>query len=558
MEYYENGGGAVAKLAWSSPSTTPAIIPKSQLYLPNQLPTIVLTTPAVGFTVAGPASVTLEATAADLDGQVVKVAFYDGSVLLGTLSQTPYTLTVPRLAVGSHFLSAVATDDRGGTKGATVVPISVTAGSGRRFGLTTRPQSRPFLALPTNGVGAMPELLSETGTFADVTTLAPATGLIPYLVSSPFWSDGARKLRWFAVPYDGGALRPEQQIQFSPDDNWTFPFGTVFVKHFDLLTNELDPSSLRRLETRLLVHTTNGVVYGATYHWRPDYSNADLVTSSQTEDIVIQTAIGVRTQRWYYPSPADCITCHTAQSGGVLGASKTRQLNGDLTYPGSGETDNQLRTLNSVGLFYPALNEAELGNYAHLVPVTDTSSSLELRSRSFLDVNCAYCHQPNGVRAHFDARFTTPLADQNLFNGLVIADLGVPGTHVITAGDPLRSAVLRRVESSAGPVKMPPLARNEVDTAARDLLTAWINSLVGPAPALKATRLNDSVVISWIFSPASASGGNFYLELSDHLGVDAVWTPGPTPSANGDRQTVTLPVSDIHRYARLTSQAPAF
>jgi hypothetical protein len=32
MEYYQNGGDAVASLAWSSPSTTQEIIPETQLY----------------------------------------------------------------------------------------------------------------------------------------------------------------------------------------------------------------------------------------------------------------------------------------------------------------------------------------------------------------------------------------------------------------------------------------------------------------------------------------------------------------------------------------------
>jgi PA14 domain/Chitobiase/beta-hexosaminidase C-terminal domain len=36
MDYYENGGGAVASLSWSSPSTAKAIIPQTQLYpVPN-------------------------------------------------------------------------------------------------------------------------------------------------------------------------------------------------------------------------------------------------------------------------------------------------------------------------------------------------------------------------------------------------------------------------------------------------------------------------------------------------------------------------------------------
>ena len=557
MEYYENGGGAVAKLAWSSPSTAQSIIPTSQLYLPNQAPTVTLTAPSPGFTVAGPANVTVTATATDPDGKVAKVVFYDGNAVVGTLTNAPYALTLTRLAAGFHALSAVATDDRGATNKSAVVTISVIAGSGRRFGLTTRPQVPPYLGLPTDGNSAMPALLSQTGTFNDVTTLAPATGLIPYGVNSPFWSDGARKERWFAVPYDGGALRPAQQIQFSADGNWVFPAGSVFVKHFDLQTNETDPAALRRLETRILVSSTNGIVYGASYRWRPDYSDADLVTSSQTEDIVIATARGPRTQQWYYPSRTDCITCHTPQSGGVLGASKTRQLNGDLLYVGSGETDNQLRTLNSVGLFNPALDEAALAGYAVVVPVADTASSLDLRARSFLDVNCAYCHQPGGVRANFDARFTTPLTNSGILNGTVIADLGVSGTHVVTPGDQLRSAVWQRVGTTAPLVKMPPLGRNEVDTAAHSLLAAWIDSLVGSAPALRAVRQNDTIVFSWTFNAAPANGGSFYLEFADSLTPDTVWTLGPAPATNGDQYSVTVPTANSSRYARLVSQPPA-
>jgi hypothetical protein len=37
MEYYENGGGAVARLLWSSPSTPRQAIPRTQLY-PSQTP----------------------------------------------------------------------------------------------------------------------------------------------------------------------------------------------------------------------------------------------------------------------------------------------------------------------------------------------------------------------------------------------------------------------------------------------------------------------------------------------------------------------------------------
>jgi hypothetical protein len=105
-------------------------------------------------------------------------------------------------------------------------------------------------------------LLSQTAVFQDLATVAPSPKLIPYTVNSPLWSDAALKQRWMALPTG-------TQIQFSPTGEWSFPNGSVFVKHFALQTNENDPSLLRRLETRLLVRDTNGAAYGVTSNGGP-------------------------------------------------------------------------------------------------------------------------------------------------------------------------------------------------------------------------------------------------------------------------------------------------
>lgn len=336
------------------------------------------------------------------------------------------------------------------------------------YGLASRPGTKAYLSMPARADGQFPRLLSQTGAFKDIRHFVPADGLIPYDLVVPFWSDGAEKTRWISVP--------NGHIQFSPTNEWVFPKGTVFVKTFELPTNETNSAVKRRLETRLLVCDANGGVYGVTYKWRADNSDADLLDTNLTEPIAVQTASGVRTQMWYYPSRQDCLSCHTANAGLVLGV-KSRQLNREFTYP-SGVSDNELRTWSHIGLFGANLDEARLKNIPTLAAASDMTRSLEDRARSYLDANCAQCHRPTGTVAYFDARYNTPLAEQRLIDGQVLIDQRIDGSRVIAPHDPWRSILYMRANTTEA-FKMPPVARNTIDKQGMKLLRQWIESLPG-------------------------------------------------------------------------------
>jgi uncharacterized repeat protein (TIGR03806 family) len=338
------------------------------------------------------------------------------------------------------------------------------------YGLDARIATPPYLGMPAQAGGKLPPLLSQTGVFKDTVARTPNPGLIPYDLNVAFWSDGADKSRWIAIP---------GQIVFSSAGEWRFPPGTVFVKNFDLAVDAADPGAKRRLETRLLVCDSSGGVYGAVYKWRADGSDADLLAGSAAESISVKSADGqVRSQTWYYPSRQDCLTCHTAIAGGVLGV-KTRQLNRSFAYP-SGVSDNELRAWNHLGLFAPAIKDNDIGSFAALAASDDTTRSLQDRARSYLDANCAQCHRPGGTVANFDARYDTPLDKQALIDGPVLIDQGIDRPRVISPHDIWRSIAYMRIDT-VGDIKMPPLARETIDEQGVRLLGEWINGMPGQA-----------------------------------------------------------------------------
>lgn len=345
------------------------------------------------------------------------------------------------------------------------------------YGIDCRPHTLAFLNMPAEPAGDfsnVPTLLSQTGAFADTANLAPSSSLMPYEPIAKLWSDRAQKQRWVAIPSG-------QKVHFEEQGKWTWPAGTVFVKHFELPTDETNPNQLRRLETRILVVKEDASVYGVTYKWLPDESDAELQTTILDEDFTITADGGDWLQTWTYPGAGECLICHNPESTGVLGL-KTASLNWTFDYP-SGVSSNQIATWNQLSIFDEPLDEGTLDTLPAHVNLSDTSASNAQRLRSYWDINCGFCHGTLGIAALWDGRFETPLAEQGIILGPLanqrdyFADYGLSNPFVIDPANPDNSIMFIRDASIDDYDRMPPLGRNLIDEEYIELLLEWINGL---------------------------------------------------------------------------------
>jgi hypothetical protein len=90
----------------------------------NSPPTVSITSPTNGASFIAPANVTIQAAASDSDGSVTNVQLFDGVTSLGNATSSPYSFSA-NLALGSHTLTAVASDNLGATTTSSNVLIKV-------------------------------------------------------------------------------------------------------------------------------------------------------------------------------------------------------------------------------------------------------------------------------------------------------------------------------------------------------------------------------------------------------------------------------------------------
>jgi uncharacterized repeat protein (TIGR03806 family) len=296
-----------------------------------------------------------------------------------------------------------------------------------------------------------------------------ALGVLPYEPASSLFTDYALKKRFVWMPkgtkavYDGDGKVLE------------LPVGSVIIKSF--YYNNVQPANgTRIIETRLMIRKASGWIF-AEYVWNSEQTEAVLDMNGSTtsvswmdENDILQSA------NYRIPSQGECLVCHKSNEVPIPIGIKPQNLN--VSYAYSSGAKNQLAKWIEVGY----LEDDIPANIQTTVNYKDTSKPLDLRARSYVDINCAHCHQTN---SHCDYRpmrfaFSESAILTNMGVCVNTQDMsGFPSAlgRIVTPNNINRSMLHHRINSTNPNVMMPLVGRTLVHREGVDLIEAWINSL---------------------------------------------------------------------------------
>jgi uncharacterized repeat protein (TIGR03806 family) len=297
----------------------------------------------------------------------------------------------------------------------------------------------------------------------------PSTDVIPYEPISSLFTDYAHKKRFVWIPKGAKAT-------YNGDHNiLELPVGSAIIKTF--YYNNVQPSNTTRIiETRIMIRKVGGWIF-AEYIWNEAQTEATLdITGSYTNVEFINDNGDLLNINYRIPSETECLTCHKRNSQPIPIGIKPQSLNFEYNY--GTETKNQLQKWIQNGILENNLP----GTINSTVDYNDTSQPLELRVRSYLDMNCAHCHNEGShcdyrpIRLAFNE--TTNSAnlgvcippEENINSGL---------TKIIVPANKNRSVMYYRLNATDESIRMPLLGRSIVHTEGVQLLEQWINTL-GP------------------------------------------------------------------------------
>ena len=177
------------------------------------------------------------------------------------------------------------------------------------------------------------------------------------------------------------------------------------------------------------------------------------------------------------PALSECFTCHNRYDSPIPIGPKPQNINKDYLYIDGNK--NQLTKWVEQGFLepgYPLTIEST-------VNWDNQSLPLDIRARSYVDINCAHCHTEGSYCQYRPIRFAFK-DNHNLENmGVCVpmeTDIGNGLTHIIKPNNPNESVLYFRINSTIEQYRMPLLGRRLIHTEGVRLIEEWIDSLTTP------------------------------------------------------------------------------
>jgi uncharacterized repeat protein (TIGR03806 family) len=326
--------------------------------------------------------------------------------------------------------------------------------------------------LHSRGTYAPKETLSEYGFFkGNMADQVPIAGIMPYQLNTPLFSDYAEKLRFIQLP-------PDSVISYDPLNVMYIPIGATLIKTFYYPHDMRHPEKGRRLmETRLLMHTPGGWT-AWTYIWNDEQTEAYLEVAGDRKPVRFTDHNGRKVAFDYIiPNVNECKGCHNTNEVLTPIGPTARQLNGDFPYDSGRE--NQLQHWIKAGILRGLTDVSQ----APRAPVWNdpASGSLEDRARTWLEINCAHCHKPDGPAKTSGLFLTINEHDPTKLGILktpVAAGRGAANLQYdIVPGHPEKSILVYRMESTDPGIMMPELSRKLTHKEGLELVKQWIKEM---------------------------------------------------------------------------------
>jgi uncharacterized repeat protein (TIGR03806 family) len=306
--------------------------------------------------------------------------------------------------------------------------------------------------------------------------VTPTTGVTPYDLNTPLFSD-------YAVKYRTVWLPPGASATYQATDTFDFPVGTVLTKSFGWPADfRVAGAPVKWLETRVYIHAASGWK-GSAYIWDDAQHDAQVSPGGEIDDVsFIDTSGQSLTAHYLVPSQSECSKCHANDGSPTPLGPRADQINRDFAYTTG--TENELLHWSKLGLVKGAPAPAQ----APVMPVWNdpTTGTTEARARAYLQANCSYCHDGDG-----EARTTgLVLLDTNtnpmslgVCKGPIAAGKAAAGQQYdIVPGQPGQSILIYRVTSTLPSVAMPEIGRSLEHVEGVQLLSDWITSMTGTCP----------------------------------------------------------------------------